>query len=321
MRAARYHSHGGPEVLQVDDVAVPVPATGEVLIEVETIGANAIDAAFRRAAGPMARPLPGTLSGDVVGRVTALGPDTTGVAIGDRVAALTGDGFAEHVTAQARWATPVPPGADAAEATALAMIGPLALRVLRAGHAGSGDTVLVHAAAGGVGHLAVQLARTFGTGTVIGTASTPAKRAFAEECGADIVIDSTDPGWAEQVRAAAPGGVDVVLDAIGGTVFDQGLQLLAPQGRMVAYGAIAGEFPTVPVRSLFTGASVTGISVLAWRAARPDLAATDAAEFADLLAAGKVRSAVDSVHPLADSARVHDILDGRANLGRVVVRP
>lgn len=321
MRAVRYLSHGGPEVLQVHEVPIPVPAAGEALIEVEAVGANAIDAVFRRAAGPMSRPLPGTLSGDVVGRVTAVGPDTTGVAVGDRVAALTTDAFAEHVTAEARWTTPVPPDTDAVSATALAMIGPLAVRLLRAGNVGSGDTVLVHAAAGGVGHLAVQLARTFGAGTVIGTASTAEKRDFARERGADVVIDSSDPGWADQVRDATPAGVDVVLDAIGGAVFDQGMELLAPLGRMVGYGAIAGEFPTVSMRSLFTGQYVTGVSVLGWRAARPDLAAADAAEFADLLATGKVRSVVDSTHPLADTARVHEILDARANLGRLVVRP
>src|SRR5690349_10031987 len=181
MRSVRYREHGGPDVLRVEDVPVPVPSAGQVLVEVEAVGANAVDAAFRAGRSPWPRPLPAALSGDVVGRVVALGPDPdpAGPAVGDRVAALSEDAFADVVAVDGRWAVPVPADADAGEATALSMIAPLALRVLRAGRVADGDTVLVQSAAGGVGHLAVQLAAVLGASTVIGTASSPAKREFA----------------------------------------------------------------------------------------------------------------------------------------------
>lgn len=224
---------------------------GQVLVEVEAVGANVIDTVFRAGTGPWRRSLPGTLSGDVVGRVAALGPNVTNAAVGDRVAALSEDAFADYVTADAKWLAPASADVDAGEATVLSMTAPLALRLLRAGQLANGDTVLVQAAAGGVGHLALQLARILGAKTVIGVASSPAKLEFVRRYGADEAIDSSDPGWPEHVRAAAPAGVDMVLDAVGGHVFDQGLELLAPLGRMVTYGAVSGALPTVQARSLF----------------------------------------------------------------------
>jgi NADPH2:quinone reductase len=333
-------------VLQIDEVPTPVPQDRQVLIEVEAIGANVIDTVFRRGTGPWSRPLPGTLTGDVVGRVVALGPGLSagddgtggigvaGVAVGDRVAALSEDAFADYVTADAQWLAPVPDGVDAGEATVLSMTAPLALRLLRAGRLEprlpspsrrprrplpAGETVLVQAAAGGVGHLAVQLARILGAKTVIGTASAPGKLDFVRAWGADEAIDSSDPDWAEHVRAVAPGGVDIVLDAIGGAVFDQGLDLLAPLGRMVTYGAVGGALPVVPVHKLVALKSVVGVSTLAWRAACPEQAIGDLREIAELWGAGRLRTAVHATFPLTATARAHEVLDSRANLGRVIV--
>ncbi len=140
--------------------------------------------------------------------------------MGQRVA-LSEDAFADYVTADAMWLAPVPEGVDACEATILSMTGPLALRLLRAARAQPGDTILVQAAAGGVGHLVAQLAKLLGS-TVIGTASSPIKLPFVRTCGADVAIDSSDPEWPEEVRAAAPRGVDIVLDAVGAAARDEG---------------------------------------------------------------------------------------------------
>src|SRR4051794_17862422 len=227
MRAVRYHRHGGPEVLQVEDVDAPVPADGQVLIEVEAIGANAIDTVFRRGDGPWTRPLPGKLTGDVVGRITAVGPNAK-AEVGQRVAALSEDAFADQVVVDADWIAPVPDDADAGEVSTLSMTAPLALRLLKTAKAGPADVVLIHSAAGTVGHLAVQLARALGVKTVIGTASSAAKLDFIRAQGADQAVDLSDPNWPDQL----PGGVDVVLDSVGGKVFAQGLELLAPLGRM-----------------------------------------------------------------------------------------
>ncbi|GAA5192328.1 zinc-binding dehydrogenase [Rugosimonospora acidiphila] len=319
MKAVRYLSHGGPDVLRVEEIPAPEAGHGQVLIAVEAVGANAIDTVFRRGGGAWARPLPGRLTGDVVGRVTALGPGVEGVRVGDRVAALSEDAFAEVVAADAQWLAPVPAGLDAATATVLPMTAPLALRLLKVGRLAAGETVLIQSAAGGVGHLAVQLARRLGAGTVVGTASGPRKREFVRSLGADATADSGDPSWPEAVRSAAPHGVDVVLDSVGGGVFDAGLALLAPLGRMVTYGAITGEVPTVAAHGLFALKSVTGMSTLAWRAARPAEARADLTEAARLLADGVLRPATHATLPLAEVARAHEILDARGNLGRVVI--
>jgi NADPH2:quinone reductase len=318
MRAVRYHEHGGPEVLRIEEVPDPVAADGQVLIKVEAAGANVIDTTFRAGTSPWPRPLPGALTGDVVGRVVAVGPGVTTVSAGDRVAALTEDAFAELVAADATWLAAVPDHADAAEATALSMIAPLARGLLRAGRLATGETVVVQSAAGGVGHLAVQLAVLLGAGTVIGTASSDAKRDFVRSLGAEAV-DSADPAWADRVRELAPGGADVVLDSVGGKVFDAGVDLLAPLGRMVTYGAITGALPTIAAHSLFQLKYVAGFSMLAWRAALPEPARADMIEVSELLAAGRLHSVVHARLPLTEVAAAHEILDARANIGRVVV--
>lgn len=314
MRAIRYYDHGGPEVLQVADVPIPEPTDGQVLIEVEAIGANAIDTTFRRGDGPWTRPLPGALTGDVVGRITQLGPNVPpGVQVGQRVAAVSEDAFAEQVAADAEWLAPVPEDADAGEATTLSMPAPLALRLLKAGLVAPGETVLVQSAGGGIGHLAVQLARALGAGTVIGTASSGDKLDFIRNQGADLAIDISADDWTEQLPP-----VDVVLDSVGGKTFDQGLQALAPLGRMIMYGAISGELPTIPATTLFGLKSVTGFSMLAWRAARPAEAKADITEATRLWQSGALRPATQTRFPLTETPQLHKLLDSRTNLGRLI---
>ncbi|MET7277980.1 zinc-binding dehydrogenase [Kribbella sp. NPDC005582] len=318
MRAVRYHSHGGPEVLQLDEVEIPAPATGEVLVEVEAVGANAIDALFRSGNSPWPRPLPGSLTGEVVGRITRLGPDTPpGLAIGDRVAGVSEDAFADHVVLDTAFLATIPDDADAGAATMMSMTGPLALRLLEAGRIPAGGTVLIQSAAGGVGHLAVQLARSFEPKLIIGTASSPDRLDFIRSLGAEAV-DLTDADWPDQVRALAPDGVDTVLDSVGGTIFDQGLALIRPLGTMVTYGAISGQLPTVPASALFGLQSVTGVSMMAWRTARPDAARNDIAEVTRRWQAGDLRPAVHASYPLADVQELHRALDARVALGRLI---
>lgn len=322
MRRVRYYEYGDPEVLKLEEVDVPEPGPGQVLLRTEGIGANFVDTKFRRGAGGIfQRELPGTVTGDLVGTVERVGPDVDGVQLGARVGALAEDAFADYVLADAAWLAPVPDGVDLGLATMLPMGGAIALRTLKLGHLVEGETVLVHAAAGGIGHLAVQLAKLLGTGTVIATASSPAKLAFAREHGADVGVDYSQPDWADQVRAAAPNGVDVILDSIGGDVFDQGIDLLAPLGRQVVYGQASGEATTFDVLRLVSLKYVTGYSLLAWRAARPELARQDLTDVAAYAASGQLRTSVHATLPLTDAAKAHRILENREQLGRVVVVP
>jgi NADPH:quinone reductase-like Zn-dependent oxidoreductase len=322
VRRVRYYEYGAPEVLTLEEADIPTAGAGQVLIRVEAIGANFVDTKFRR--GPASgtlfqRPLPGILTGDVVGVVDAVGPDVDATLIGRRVAALAEDAFADYVLADARWLAPVPDGLDLGAASMLPMGAPVALRALRTGQLAKGETVLIHAAAGGIGHLAVQLAKTLGAGTVIATASSPSKLDFARAYGADIGIDYTDDDWPDQVRAAAPQGVDIVLDSAGGTILRQSIDILAPFGRIVMYGAASGDLVDVPVRSLFALKSLAGFSLLAWRAASPEQARQEMTEVADLFVDGRLRAAVHARLPLTEAAAAHRMLEDRSQLGRVLL--
>ena len=325
MRTVRFHEYGGPEVLKVEEVAVPVPGEGQALIRTTAIGANFVDTKFRR--GPSAgslftMPLPGSPTGDVVGVVEATGPGVDKGLVGTRVAALAErEAFADLVLVDASWLAPVPDGLDDAAASVLPSPAPVALRVLRAGQLAKGETVLVHAAAGTIGHLAVQLAKIEGADTVIATAGSAAKLDFARAHGADVAIDYTEADWQEQVRAATPGGVDVVLDSVGGATLRASIDLLAPFGRLVAYGVASGEFGDVPVMNLVNLRTVTAFSLMAWRAAAPDRAAAEVAELTELFADSRLRASVHTRLPLDEAVAAHRILENREQLGRVLLIP
>lgn len=324
MRRVRYYEYGGPEVLTLEEADVPEPGPGQVLIQVEAIGANVVDTKFR--SGPSSgelfhRPLPGRLTGDVVGTVTAVGPAGDQNWLGRRVAALVEDAFADYVLADALWLAPVPEGLDPGAASMLPMGAPVALRVLRIGRVTAGETVLVHAAAGGIGHLAIQLARLLGAGIVIATAGSPAKLDFARDHGADVAIDYTDSTWTDQVRDVAPKGVDVVLDSVGGDILRHSLGLLAPFGRAVVYGAVSGGNIGVSLRSLSALRTVTGFSLLAWRATSPGPAREDMNEVADHMTNGRLHTAVHAEFALTEAAAAHRVLDARSQRGRVLLLP
>ncbi|MFD2420880.1 quinone oxidoreductase family protein [Amycolatopsis pigmentata] len=322
MRRVRYHSYGGPEVLRIEDAEQPEPGPGQVRLRTEVIGTNFIDSKLRQGWGERyGRPMPATLTGDVVGTVEAVGPDGDPALIGRRFAALSEDAYADQVVADTRWLTPVPDGLDDGSATMLSMIAPIALGTLRFGRIAPGETVLVQAAAGAIGHLTVQLAKILGAGRVIGTAGSPSKLDFVRARGADVAIDYTDDAWPEQVRAAAPEGVDLVLDGVGGEGTARGLDLLAPGGRMVTYGFAAGEPEAIPVRTLYSLRSVIGFSLLAWRTARPDEVTKTVAEVTDHFLAGRLRGTVHTRLPLTEAVKAHQILDDRAQLGRVLLVP
>jgi NADPH:quinone reductase len=187
MRRVRFHSHGGPEVLAVEEAGVPGPGPGQVLIRTEAIGINYVDVQIRRETSPDSiwfRPAPGTLTGDVVGTVEEAGPGADPALAGRRVAVLLEDACADYVVAGTDWLVPVPAELDAAAASMLPTTGAVALGALRAGRLGTGETVLVTAGAGAIGHLAVQLARQLGAGTVIATASPDGTTRCAPPCRA-----------------------------------------------------------------------------------------------------------------------------------------
>ncbi|AGL13816.1 oxidoreductase [Actinoplanes sp. N902-109] len=314
----RYHEYGEPEVLTIEEADIPEPGPGQVLIRAEAIGANFVDTRFRR--GPaggaiFGRPLPGTLTGDVVGTVRQTGADVDTALLGRRVAALSEDAFADYAVADAAWATVVPDTMDVASASVLATAAPVALRVLRTGGLAPGETVLIHSAAGAIGHLCVQLATVLGAGAVIAVAGTAEKVDFALRHGATAgIASSTD--WASQVS-----GVDLVVEAVGGGVLRRSLGVLGPYGRMVVFGAASGELVDIPVTELFALRSVAGFSLLAWRATRPAQARAEMTELTGLITAGRLRTSVHATLPLAEAAEAHRLLESRTTMGRVLLVP
>jgi NADPH2:quinone reductase len=264
--------------------------------------------------------VPAPLTGDVVGVVERTGAGTDPALGGTRVVVLLEDACAEYAVADTDWLVPVPDGLDAGAASALPTMGAVAFGALRLGRLAAGETVMVTAAAGGIGHLAVQLARHLGAGTVIGAAGSAAKAGFLKELGADVTVDYRQPDWTDQVRSAARGGVNVVLGAVGGDTLLQCVDLLAPFGRVVGYGAADGHWDAVPVLRLTGLKTLSAFSLRAWRTAAPDRARADIAELTRLLESGDLR-AVTRTLPFAEIAEAHRLFEDRAVLGRLVVAP
>jgi NADPH:quinone reductase-like Zn-dependent oxidoreductase len=325
MRRVRYYNHGGPEVLAVEDTPVPEPGPGQVLIRAEAIGLSYVDTQIRAETDSSSifyRPLPGSLTGDAVGTVERVSYGVDPALTGTRVAALVAeDACAEFVLADADWLVSVPAGLSAAAASVLPTMGPVALGALRLAQVTKGDTVMVTAAAGGVGHLAIQLARHLGARTVIAAVGSRDKAEFAATLGADVTVNYSQEGWADQVRTAAPAGADVILEALGGNTLLQCVDLLAPFGRVVGYGAAGGDWGSVPLLRLAPALkSLSAFSLLALRAAAPDQARANTAELTRLLESGDLRATTTTL-PMADIVEAHRLFGNRAVLGRLLVEP
>ncbi len=324
MKIVQFAEYGGPEVLQVKEAERPLPSGRQVVIEAEAIGVNYADTARREGRYVVPTPLPFVPGTEVAGIVREVGPDVEAIRPGQRVVALIeSGGYAEFVAVDERAVVPLPDGLDVRRAAALPVQGLSAYHILTTmGRLEEGETVLVHAAAGGVGTLAVQLAKWFGAKTVIATASTEEKRALAARLGADVTIDYTKDGWAAEVMEATDGrGVDVALEMAGGDVFHQTLDCLAPFGRLVVYGAASGEMTRLnPVRLMAKNWSVVGFFLPQVMRKR----ALYERSLRDLLAwvrDGSLELTIGGVYPLERAAEVHRLLQGRKTSGKLLLVP
>ncbi|MCK8432684.1 zinc-binding dehydrogenase [Streptomyces sp. D2-8] len=306
MRRVRYESRGGP--LFVEEALLPEPGPGELLVRTEAIGVTL--PAVRKVTEAAE---PGPLGGEIAGEVVAAGEGITRFGTGDRVTGLCfGHGYADFALLHEAMASPVPPGASAVDAVALVRSGLVALGALEAARPEPGESALVTAAASGVGHLAVQLARTRGAGRVVGAVSDPAKADFVRGLGADHhVITYDDDSWGTPV--------DYALDAVGGELLTPALAALAPEGRLVAYSSGGG---TIQAYDLLVGAkSVIGFQMARIARGKPELYEQWREELWRLFAAGELRPAVHGEFALEDAAKAHGEIEGRSNLGKVVLIP
>jgi len=322
MKAIRIEKHGGPEVLRLVEVPDPSPGDGELLVRVEAAGLNFIDVYHRTGLYPNALPLtPGMEGGGVVAK---MGKGATGFQVGDRVA-WTGvlGSYAQSLLLPAEQAVAIPDGMETETAGAVMLQGLTAHYLCNSTFAVKpGDVCLVHAAAGGVGLLLVQMVKAKGA-RVFGTVSTEEKAALAREAGADEVVLYTHEDFLEAVKKHTDGrGVDVVYDAVGKDTFEKSLDSLAPRGMMVSYGNSSGPVPPVAPLALSQRGSLflTRPTLFHYIPDRASLEARSTDVLGDV-ASGRLKVRVGQTFPLADAADAHRALEGRKTTGKVLLLP
>jgi NADPH2:quinone reductase len=314
VKAVQIEEFGGPEVLHVVDLPKPEPGDGEVLIEVSRAGMNFADTHQRENSYLRRYETPLVLGGEVAGKTED----------GRRVVAmLPGGGYAQYALAHESAVYPIPDGLDEGAALALLVQGLTAWHLFRtSAKLAEGESVVVISGAGGVGSLAVQLAKPLGAGRVIATASTEEKRSLTLELGADAAVDpSVDDLKAALIEANDGNQVDVVLEMSGGRVFSESFEALAPFGRIVAYGIASREQNTVETgRLMRKSRSVVGFWLMHCLGRR-EMMQEPLADLFDRAVRGELKPLMGETYPLSDARRAHEDLEGRRTTGKVLLDP
>ena len=322
MKAIRVQHTGGPEVMEVADVAMPRPKPNEAVVKVSAAGVNSIDGQFRD--GSLRTPLPFIPGQEGAGVVTEVGSQAKTVKVGDRVAwsGVLGS-YAEFVVSPEEHLVPVPAALSDQQAAAAMMHGLTAHYLVNDAHKlKAGETALVHAAAGGVGLLLVQMARAIGA-RVIGTASSEEKAKLARDAGADEVIIFTRQDFESEVKRLTGGkGVDVVYDGVGKATFEKNLNVMRLRGMLVLYGMSSGPVPPVdPAKLSEKGSLYMARTTLAhFTATREELLARTTALFA-MIADGRLKLRIAKAYPLAEAAQAHRDMEARKVAGKLLLVP
>jgi len=322
MRAINIHRFGGPEVLQYDELPLPEPAPGEARVQIGAIGINFIDIYHRTGLYP--GQVPFTPGMEAAGVVHAVGPDVTDLKPGDRVAyAMQRGAYAEYAVMPTWKLLPIPAKVDIQLAAAVMLQGLTAHYLSHSTYPlRKGDTALIHAAAGGVGLLLVQLAKRRGA-HVIGTVSTEEKAQLAKEAGADDVILYTQADFEPEVKRLTAGrGVDVVYDSVGQATFDKSLNCIRPLGYLVLFGQSSGPVPPVDPQVLNAKGSLFLTRPSLGHYA-PDRAAllSRSNDLFTWIASGDLKVRIDRTFPLRDAAEAHRCLESRQTKGKLLLLP
>ena len=322
MKAIQVKQPGGPEVLEVVDLPVPEPRSNEAVVRLSASGVNFIDVYHRE--GRYKVPLPFVPGQEGAGVVTAVGSDVTAVKAGDRVAwtGLLG-GYAEYAAIPADRLVAIPEGVTDQQAAAAMLQGMTAHYLCHDTYIlKRRETALVHAAAGGVGLLLVQMAHNIGA-RVLATVSTEEKGKLAREAGADEIIYYTKSDFEIETKRLTDGkGVHVVFDSVGKTTFEKGLSVLRPRGMMVLFGGSSGAVPPFDLIALSQKGSlyVTRPTLVNYIASREELMSRSGAVFA-MITAGKLKLRIPHTYPLAEAQRAHRELEGRKTTGKLLLLP
>ncbi len=321
MKAIRVHEVGGPEVLKYEEIPVPTPGPGQAVVKIEAIGLNFIDCYFRTGLYKTALPfIPGM---EAAGTVTATAPDVTEIRVGDRVAYAPHIGaYAEYAIVPAERLVKLPDGLDARSAAAAMLQGMTAHYLAFSTYPlKKGDTALVHAAAGGVGLLLIQIAKMRGA-RVFGTVSTREKATLAKEAGADEVILYTEQDFeAEVMRLTNGKGVNVVYDSVAKTTFDKSLNCVGVRGTLALFGQSSGPVPPFdPARLAKNAVFLTRPGLVQHTVTRADLLQR-AGEVLSWVKSGQLKLRINHTLALKDAAQAHRLLEGRKTTGKVLLIP
>jgi NADPH2:quinone reductase len=325
MKGLRFARHGGPEVLSWDEVPVPEPGPGELLIEVRAFAVNWADLLERAGRYPGAPEPPYVTGHDLTGVVVAHGPDTEGPAVGTRVFGVIprGGAAAEFVAAPASQVYPVPGALDDFQAAGAA--GPYLTAdaaIVTLGRLQKGEDVLIQAAAGAYGSACLQLCRAYGAGRIIATAGSDAKVEQVRRWGADVAVNYTTQDFTDVVAEVTGGrGVPLVLESVGGEVLGRSLGCVSPGGRLISVGASSGRSSDrFRLHTLFDlGISVAGFTLGKWLEHNPELVRPSVERVLRQFENGAATPVVARVFPAAQVAAAHDFLTDRRSVGRTVV--
>jgi len=321
MRALVVTEYGDANRLQVSEVPIPRPGPGEISIDVAYAGVNYAEIMARAGRHPSFVP-PFTPGLEVSGRIRDIGPGVDGLELGQAVCALTSrGGYAEVATVPAALAMPLTEADDLLTMAAIPTVVPSAWSLVRhVGRLQAGESVLVHAAAGGVGSIAGQVARLSDAGPVYGVVSTQAKADYAKQFGYDEVFVGDD--WDAQVRRTSPDGVDLIVDSVGGRTRERSFEVLAPLGRLTIYGNASAESEggIDGSRMRATCRGVLGFSILSLAAIAPQRVRALTVPALAAVRSGDLRIDVTEVFSLGEAAKAHESIESRRSTGKIVLR-
>ncbi len=322
MKAIRLHQYGGPQVLRYEDVPLPEPGPGQARVKIEAIGVNFIDIYQRTGLYPLKTPF--TLGMEAAGIVDRIGPNVDGVKVGDRVAyAMEIGSYTEYAVVSDWRLAPVPAAIDMRSAAAVMLQGMTAHYLTRSTYPlKKGEKILVHAAAGGVGLLLVQVAKRLGA-TVFGTVSTEEKARLAREAGADEIILYTRGDFAAEIKKLTNGaGVQVVYDSVGQSTFEKSLDCLSPRGYLVLFGQSSGPVPAFNLGTLATKGSlfVTRPTLVHYATTRNEVRER-AGDLFKWIQNGELKLRIDKTLPLEQAGEAQRLLEERKSTGKLLLLP
>ena len=327
MRSIIVRERGGVDALTFTDLPKPKVGTDDILLKVDAVGVNFADIMQHQGTYPLQLPLPYTPGMEAIGTVEDIGNRIENVVIGERIAAISfvAGGYAEYILVKSEQIVRVPNKIDNHQALALLIQGLTAYLLLNyAAKIRQSESVLVHAAAGGVGNLLVQIAKLMNAGKIFGTAGTPQKRSQIKSWGVDYAIDYNLANWHEEIISLTDGkGVDLILDPVGGSATVQNLSSLGVEGRLVNYGWLSGNYPSLTPQQcqnlLFKNQSVSGFAVNVVMARHPNLIETVFKQLYDWVWQGKLKPTLGAVFQLEEAAKAHQAILELKTVGKTIL--